>query len=130
MPGTYRFLDNDTVTCANSAGQVLTWKRYKASAGPMASASPTRPGNSTTNLQPAPEAASARAPAYDPSLPPATNAAIAAFNRKDYQSPSGVIALAAVQLKRLRRPPARTAAGAHLRSTGAWRDRSAESVIL
>jgi TPR repeat protein len=84
--GSYRFLDNDTVACTNAAGQMLTWKRYKASGGTLASALPAQSGNSTAISQPAPETPNARAPAYDPSLPPATNAAIAAFNRKDYQS--------------------------------------------
>jgi TPR repeat protein len=84
--GTYRFLDNDTVVCTNAAGQTLTWKRYTAPAATLASGVSTRPGNATTSPQPEPAPQPAPAPAYDPSLPPATNAAIAAFNRKDYKS--------------------------------------------
>jgi TPR repeat protein len=66
--GTYRFLDDNTVLCTNGAGLSATWKRVKA------------PGSPAPGTQPA--AAAATAP--DPSLPPATNAAIAAFNKKDY----------------------------------------------
>jgi TPR repeat protein len=73
--GTYRFVGNDTVICTNAAGQTAIWKRAKtltaSSPSPVAPASPTAP-------------AAPAAPAYDPSLPPETNAAIAAFNRKDY----------------------------------------------
>jgi TPR repeat protein len=85
--GTYRFVDNDTVICANAAGQTLTWKRYKASAAPevAASASTTTGAASASRTQSSPPSQSAAPPpAYDPSLPPETNAAIAAFNRKDY----------------------------------------------
>jgi TPR repeat protein len=81
--GTYHFLDPDTVACTNAAGQMLTWKRARESA--------VAPPASRPRLVPAPAPTPAPAPApaataYDPSLPPETNAAIAAFNRKDYNS--------------------------------------------
>src|SRR5579862_4353857 len=85
--GTYRFLDNDTVVCTNAAGQTVTWKRYKASAGSPAPAVAAAAGTTTTGAAPAaPSQGAPPAPAYDPSLPPDTNAAIAAFNRKDFNS--------------------------------------------
>jgi len=74
--GTYHFLSDDTVVCTNAAGQIALWKRIK-SLGPgtgPAAASPTSPGTPGPPPQ----------PAYDPSLPPETNAAIAAFGRGDY----------------------------------------------
>jgi TPR repeat protein len=70
--GTYRFLDADTVVCTNAAGQTITWRRDK----PVTPAAPRSPS------VPQPAAPPAYTP--DPSLPPETNAAIAAFNQKDY----------------------------------------------
>jgi TPR repeat protein len=93
--GTYHFVDRDTVVCTNAAGQTLTWKRSQTAGAaasppvaPVPAAAPAvRPGNSTTGPEPQPLPQSAApAVAYDPSLPPATNAAIAAFNRKDYRT--------------------------------------------
>jgi TPR repeat protein len=78
--GTYRFVDDKTVVCTNAAGQTVTWKRESA-AQPHARAS--QPAAPPAAAQPAAPAAPA-APAYDPSLPASTNAAIAAFNNKDY----------------------------------------------
>jgi hypothetical protein len=98
--GTYHFIDADTVVCTTSAGQSATWKRQRTpphqvnAIPPSAPASPAaqsvRPGTFTTppeqrNAPPAAPASQAAA-AYDPKLPPATNAAIAAFNRKDYKT--------------------------------------------
>jgi TPR repeat protein len=77
--GVYHFLNADTVVCTNAAGQTLIWKRAKASAvAPLSTAA--------TAAAPTPSPSPAPAPAYDPSLPPQTNAAIAAFNAKDYKS--------------------------------------------
>lgn len=87
--GTYHFLNNDTVVCTNAAGQTLTWKRSKASAVAPASTAATAAANTMTGTASAPSPQSAPAspaPAYDPSLPPETNAAIAAFGRKDFNS--------------------------------------------
>ena len=75
--GTYRFINNDTVVCTNAAGQTVTWKRATTPA-PAAIAPPPTPPPPTT-----PPAATA---APDPSFPPETNSAIAAFNRKDYNT--------------------------------------------
>jgi TPR repeat protein len=72
--GTYHFLDDNTVVCTNAAGQTVTWKKENAPQSRMASA------------QPASQPAAPAAPAYDPSLPASTNAAIAAFNNKDYNT--------------------------------------------
>lgn len=79
--GTYHFINSDTVVCTNAAGQTVTWKRAKspAPASPVSPAPAPPPG-----AQPAPAAQPAVAP--DPSLSPETNAAIAAFNRKDYNT--------------------------------------------
>ena len=72
--GTYRFINDEAVVCTNAAGQTVTWKRGKTSASPATAPPPAaQPG-----------AAAALAP--DPSLPPDTNAAIAAFNRKEYNT--------------------------------------------
>jgi TPR repeat protein len=84
--GTYRFLDDDTVVCTNAAGQTLTWRRTKATPATLASGARTRPGNATAPPAPAPAAQPGPATAYDPALSPETNAAVAAFNRKDYRS--------------------------------------------
>jgi TPR repeat protein len=106
--GIYHFLGSDTVVCTNAAGQTVIWKREKAvssSAKPLdanAAARATtgyipptdRPGNQTVNpgapppasAQRAAGAAPAAALAPDPSLLPETNAAIAAFNQKDYNT--------------------------------------------
>jgi TPR repeat protein len=89
--GIYKFLTKDSVICTNAAGQTSVWKRVKASAG----TSPAAPG---TNVAPPANtpppankgktgaAVAPSAPAYDPSLSPETNAAIAAFNKKDYNT--------------------------------------------
>ena len=76
--GTYRFINNDAVICTNAAGQTLTWRREKTS---------------QPQQQPQQQAAAAAAPApsaeaagFNPAFPPETNAAIAAFNRKDYNT--------------------------------------------
>ena len=88
--GTYRFIDKDTVTCTNAAGQTLIWKRSQTPAAaqpaPSAGAPAARPGNTTAGPRPPVAPQAAPATAYDPALPPATNAAIAAFNRKDFNS--------------------------------------------
>lgn len=108
--GTYRFTDDNTVACTNAAGQTVTWRREKAASATSASSSgpvdantaakessgyvppKTRPGNDF--LAPSPADAPPAAPSdqqaksdavkVDPSLPPETNAANAAFGRKDY----------------------------------------------
>ena len=73
--GTYRFTDAGTVVCINAAGQTAVWKRIKA------------PQPHAPAAQPEPAAPAAPpAPTPDPSLPADTNAAIAAFNRKDYNT--------------------------------------------
>ena len=87
--GTYHFLNNDTVVCTNAAGQTLTWKRSKGSDVAPASTAATPAANTKSGTAPAPSpqpAAASAPPAYDPSLPPETNAGIAAFNRKDFNS--------------------------------------------
>lgn len=76
--GTYHFLDDNTVVCSNAAGQTVTWKKDGAGA-PRSPAPPSSPQPAAATPPPA-----APAVAYDPSLPPLTNAAIAAFNKKDY----------------------------------------------
>lgn len=76
--GTYRFIDDNKVICTNAIGQVVTWTRVNQK----------RPGN-TVESRPAPRSSPAPAPpAYvpDPNLPPETNQAIEAFNRKDYNT--------------------------------------------
>jgi TPR repeat protein len=75
--GTYHFLDDNTVVCTNAAGQTVTWKRENAAQPRAASAQPAGPAASAAPAAPP-------APAFDPSLPASTNAAIAAFNNKDY----------------------------------------------
>jgi TPR repeat protein len=67
--GTYRFIDDNSVICTNAAGQTATWTRDKTSQPRAPSAQPA-----------------AAALVADPKLPPETNAAIAAFNRKDYNT--------------------------------------------
>jgi TPR repeat protein len=79
--GTYQFTDNDTVVCTNAAGQTATWRRDKTA--PPSS----RPGNEVAPPNPAaPSGQQGKNDTvkYDPSLPPETNAAIAAFDKKDY----------------------------------------------
>jgi TPR repeat protein len=75
--GTYHFRDDNTVVCTNAAGQTVTWKKENAAQPRAASGQPSAPP--ATPAAPAPTAT-----AYDPSLPASTNAAIAAFNNKDY----------------------------------------------
>jgi TPR repeat protein len=77
--GTYHFSSDDTVVCTNAAGQTTIWKRLKSSApGAM-------PGGAAATAAVTPPASSPPPPpAYDPSFPPETNAAIAAFGRGDY----------------------------------------------
>jgi TPR repeat protein len=70
--GTYQFTDTDTVVCTNAAGQTATWRRDKTAA--TTPASPPAAGDANKN----------DTAKYDPSLPPETNAAIAAFDGKDY----------------------------------------------
>ncbi len=78
--GTYRFAGDNTVICINAAGQTAVWKRDKA---PPPEAPPAQPAPAQpAPAQPRPKAALAP----DPSLPADTNAAIAAFNRKDYNT--------------------------------------------
>ena len=113
--GVYHFVGNDTVVCVNAAGQTLTWKRYKqpGAATPPAAAMPAvaptpspapmagRGGKGASGLSaPTPGANSqphgavalagpaGGAPGLAPnaSLMPETNAAIAAFNKKDYNT--------------------------------------------
>ena len=77
--GTYRFIDDNAVVCTNAIGQTVTWRREQASPPPVIAATPvTRAAPATTA---APDVASASSSAN-----PATNRAIAAFNRKDYNS--------------------------------------------
>jgi TPR repeat protein len=75
--GTYRFINENTVIATNSAGQTVTWKRINAAA-PNAAVTPP----AGTALAAAPPAGLAP----DPSLPPETNAAIAALQQKDYNT--------------------------------------------
>jgi TPR repeat protein len=92
--GVYHFIGNDTVVCVNAAGQSLTWTRYKSpGAHPATSPSPAAAAAAPRSPSPAPAAnaqpGSASAPpglAPNPSLMPETNAAIAAFNKKDYNN--------------------------------------------
>jgi len=104
--GVYHFLGADTVVCVNAAGQSSTWKRYKgvtpgaaggASPAPAAvapapggrvapAAGGSRPGAAAPAAAQPGAAAAPPAMAPDPSLPPETNAAIAAFGRKDYNT--------------------------------------------
>jgi uncharacterized protein len=107
--GIYHFLGSDTVICTNSAGQTVTWRRDKTVAAGAPAPKPLeanaaaraaagyappneRPGNQRVNPGAAPStvtqaaAAPAAALAPDPSLAPETNAAIAAFNQKDYNT--------------------------------------------
>ncbi len=78
--GTYHFLDDKTVVCTNAAGQTVTRKRESAG---RPGTPPVQPSTRAKPAAPAATPAPA-APAYDPSLPASTNAAIAAFNNKDY----------------------------------------------
>ena len=82
--GTYRFINNDAVICTNAAGQTLTWRRDK-----------TPQPQPQAQIQPQPRAAappaptpalSAEAAGFNPANSAETNAAIAAFNRKDYNT--------------------------------------------
>jgi TPR repeat protein len=85
--GTYRFLDDETAVCTNAAGQTVTWKRVRQSADAASPAASPSPAGRMGGTPPAPQPQPAPpATAYDPSLPPETNAAIAAFNQKDYKS--------------------------------------------
>jgi TPR repeat protein len=68
--GTYRFIDDNSVICTNAAGQTVTWRRESTPQPRAPSAQPV----------------AATALASDPNLPPETNAAIDAFNRKDYNT--------------------------------------------
>jgi hypothetical protein len=82
--GTYHFIGANTVVCTNAAGQTLIWKRYNGSTPVAAASSPATPSPA-----PSPQPAAQPAPptlAADPSLPPETNADIAAFGRKDYNT--------------------------------------------
>jgi TPR repeat protein len=72
-------LNDDTVECTNAAGQTAIWKRLKSTA-PGATPGGSAPHATATSAAPSLPAP----PAYDPSLPPETNAAIAAFGRGDY----------------------------------------------
>ena len=91
--GVYHFVGNDTVVCVNAAGQTLTWKRYKTPGAGNASPSPApsapAPGNPSSvpagNSQPGSASAQPGMTA-NPSLMPETSAAIAAFNKKDYNT--------------------------------------------
>jgi hypothetical protein len=74
--GTYHFLGDNTVVCTNAAGQAVTWRRENLS----------RPGVNAEPPVAPPAPANAAPPADDgfpPSSNPATNLAIAAFNRRD-----------------------------------------------
>ena len=75
--GTYRFVNENEVVCTNAAGQTVTWRRQKA-------ASPSAPRAPDGNAGTGPASVGGGTYAPDPSLSPGTNAAIAAFNRKDY----------------------------------------------
>jgi TPR repeat protein len=93
--GVYHFIGNDTVVSVNAAGQSFTWTRYKApgaahaspAPSPAASApAPTSPSHPpAANSQPG-SASATPGLAANPSLMPETNAAIAAFNKKDYNT--------------------------------------------
>ena len=85
--GTYRFIGDTTVVCTNAAGQTAIWKRLKAPQAHASAAQPEPPAPEAPTTPSAPTAPSApAAPAPNPSLPADTNAAIAAFNRKDYNT--------------------------------------------
>jgi TPR repeat protein len=81
--GTYHFLDDNTVVCSNAAGQTVTWKKDKSASAHAAAGQPAAQSPNNAPASPAAPSAPA-APAYDPALPASTNAAIAAFNKKDY----------------------------------------------
>src|SRR5271167_2432193 len=98
--GIYKFLTKDSLVITNAAGQTSVWKRVKVAA-PGAGAATPAPGTNAVppanNPPPAntpPPANRGKtgaavvpsAPAADPSLLPETNAAIAAFGRKDYKT--------------------------------------------
>ncbi|HYM27557.1 MAG TPA: tetratricopeptide repeat protein [Steroidobacteraceae bacterium] len=80
--GVYHFTSDDTVVCTNAAGQTAVWKRTQAPAAPGSFGG--RTGGNDAAAGGSAGGGAPGAPAYDPSLPPETNAAIAAFNRKDY----------------------------------------------
>ena len=73
--GTYHFVGDNIVICTNAAGQIITWKRDKTPDSSLAAAP-----------LPAAQPAALASLAPDPSLPPENNAAIAAFNSKDYNT--------------------------------------------
>jgi TPR repeat protein len=76
--GVYHFTDANTVVCTNAAGQTAVWIRNKS---PQQAASG---GGQPAAVQPAAAQPAPYVP--DPSLPASTNAAIEAFNRKDYNT--------------------------------------------
>jgi TPR repeat protein len=80
--GTYRFINNDAVICTNAAGQTLTWRREKTSQPQAQTKQAVAPAASAA-ISPAVSSAAA---GFNPAFPAETNAAIAAFNRKDYNT--------------------------------------------
>jgi TPR repeat protein len=80
--GTYRFINNDAVLCTNAAGQTLTWRREKTSQPQQAQVQPQQRAAPTASAP----ALSAEAAGFNPAFSAETNAAIAAFNRKDYNT--------------------------------------------
>ncbi len=75
--GTYHFVDDNTVVCANAAGETVTWRRQQA---PPAAAVKSTPAPAAVKF--APPAAALVATSQNA----ATNRAIAAFDRKDYNT--------------------------------------------
>lgn len=88
--GTYRFTSDGIAVCTNAAGATVTWRRV-AQSSPTPSSSGSSKASETT-ARPADAAASpaganpAPSTKPDPSLSADTNAAIEAFDRKDYKS--------------------------------------------
>jgi TPR repeat protein len=78
--GSYRFIDNDTVICTNAIGQTATWHRVGAAQHVSV------PHPATTSTPSPGTVAAPDSPARASSLNPATNRAVAAFNRKDYNT--------------------------------------------
>jgi TPR repeat protein len=83
--GVYHFLDPNTVVCTNAAGQTAVWRREK-SVEPNGSGGQAGGGGAAGAAGAEPAAAQPAPYVPDPSLPPSTNAAIAAFNQKDYKT--------------------------------------------
>jgi TPR repeat protein len=83
--GSYKFIGETTVICTNAAGQSAIWKRIAAPA-PNAVAVSAPHAAVVQRPVTAPQGSASPGLVQDPSLPPDTNAAIAAFDKKDYNT--------------------------------------------